>query len=368
MHLSQILPSIFSGLHLEGTQDFLECGASPTGRELLFLIDGFGADVLAQYGSHAPALASLIRAHEIKTSFPSTTSTSLATLTTGAMPGAHGMMGYTVRVPRSSGRILNSLKWDERVDPQIWQPVPTLFERATAAGITVTHVAAKRYEGTGFTRAVFRGAHYRGANVTSDLVSETITALKSAPSFVYLYLNDLDAAGHSDGVGSDKWLAALAGIDAMVAQLLEKLPKGVRIWVTADHGMINVEEKIVMGVENNLLDGIATIAGEPRMRHLYLPQDSDLSPRADVISCWRETLGEKVKVFTRESAISAGLFGNDVSLDAAERIGDIIVIAQGNLVLLDPERAEKEGAMVGHHGGDSAIESTVPLLNSVTHS
>jgi hypothetical protein len=47
---------------------------------------------------------------------------------------------------------------------------------------------------------------------------------------------------------------------------------------------------------------------------------------------------------------------------ALERIGDVIAIAQENLILLDPERADKEGAMVGHHGGDSAIESTVPLL------
>jgi hypothetical protein len=251
------------------------------------------------------------------------------------------------------------------VDPEIWQPVPTLFQRAAAAGITVTHVAAKRYEDTGFTRAVFRGAHYRGANITSDLIGETVAALTKSPSFVYLYVNDLDAAGHSDGVGSEKWLAALKNIDAMVGQLTEKLPKGVRIWVTADHGMINVEEKIVMGVENSLLEGIATVAGEPRMRHLYLPQGADLAPRADVISTWEEALGEKVKMFTRESAIASGLFGSDVSLDASERIGDIIAIAQGNVVLLDPERADKEGAMVGHHGGDSEIESTVPLLTSV---
>jgi hypothetical protein len=148
--------------------------------------------------------------------------------------------------------------------------------------------------------------------------------------------------------------------------LLEKLPKGVRIWITADHGMINVEEKIVMGVENNLLEGIATVAGEPRMRHLYLPQDSDMAPRIDVMGRWEETLGAKVKVLTREAAISSGLFGDHVSLDASERIGDIIVIAQGNLVLLDPERADKEGAMVGHHGGDSLTESTVPLLSATT--
>jgi hypothetical protein len=130
--------------------------------------------------------------------------------------------------------------------------------------------------------------------------------------------------------------------------------------------MINVDEKIVMGVENNLLEGIATVAGEPRMRHLYLPQDSDLAPRVDVIGRWEETLGTKVKVFTREDAIASSLFGDRVSLDAAERIGDIIAIAQNNLVLLDPTRADKEGAMVGHHGGDSPTESTVPLLSATT--
>lgn len=356
------MPSIFAGLNLADTEDFAGCGESPSGREVLFLIDGFGADLLTQYGEYAPTIAAMQNLHRVATSFPSTTSTSLATLTTGSMPGAHGMMGYTVRVPRSSGRVLNSLKWDERVDPEIWQPLPTLFQRASAAGINVTHVAAKRYEETGFTRAVFRGANYRGANITSDLIAETTAALQKSPSFVYLYVNDLDSAGHSDGVGSEKWIAALSSIDAMVAKLLEKLPKGVRLWITADHGMINADEKIVMGVENNLLEGIATIAGEPRMRHLYLPQDADLSPRVDVIGRWSETLGEKVTLFTRESAIEAGLFGTPVTLDAAERIGDIIAIAQGNVVLLDPERADKEGAMVGHHGGDSDTESSVPLL------
>ncbi len=104
------MPSIFAGLRVADTQDFAGCGESPTGRELLFLIDGFGADLLNKYGEHAPTLSALSLLHSVQTSFPSTTSTSLATLTTGSMPGAHGMMGYTVRVPRSSGRILNSLK------------------------------------------------------------------------------------------------------------------------------------------------------------------------------------------------------------------------------------------------------------------
>ena len=355
------MPAIFANLGLPGVTDHIGCGESPSGREVLFLVDGLGADVMANFQDQVPTLACAISKGIVKTSFPTTTATSLATLTTGALPGAHGMLGYTVRVPRSGGRILNSLKWDERVDPQTWQPVPTLLERATHAGINTTHVAAKRYEDSGFTRAVFRGAQYKGANIAADLVAETVRALEKTPSFVYLYVNDVDSAGHSDGVGSEKWLAALTAVDQLVAGLLEMVPTGTRIWICADHGMINVQEKIYLGRENSLLTDVETIAGEPRMRHIYLSTNSE-SAAQELMQRWKSELGNFVTMYSRKDAINAGIFGNSVSDDAADRMGDVIAIAQGNCVLLEPERAEKEATMVGHHGGDSEIESSVPLL------
>ena len=363
MHLSQVTPSIFSSLGLDSAVDHLALGQSPMGRELLFLIDGFGFDTLSQYTDVMPTMSRMFNHGLVQTSFPSTTATSLATLTTGELPGVHGMLGYTVQVPRSGGRLLNALKWDERVDPENWQPVETLFQRASKTGISVTHVAAKRYENSGFTRAVFRGAEYRGANVVADLVSETKQALQKTPSFVYLYVNDLDAAGHTDGVGSDKWIAALSAVDQMVSQLMKEVPKGTRIWVTSDHGMINVQEKIIIGQDNPLLTGISVIAGEPRARHLYLENDS-AQARIDAASLWQGYLQEKALVLTREQAISSDLFGAQLSADSIDRMGEVIAIARGGLVLLDPERADKEGAMVGHHGGDSEIESQVGLLTT----
>ncbi len=333
------------------------------GRELLFLIDGFGFDTLSQYAEVMPTMSRMFNHGTIQTAFPSTTATSLATLTTGELPGVHGMLGYTVPGPRSGGRLLNALKWDERVDPENWQPVETLFQRAAKTGITVTHVAAKRYENSGFTRAVFRGAQYKGANVVADLVSETKQALQKTPSFVYLYVNDLDNAGHSDGVGSDKWIAALSSIDLMVSQLMKEVPKGTRLWITSDHGMINVEEKIIIGQDNPLLTGVSVIAGEPRARHIYLTEDSPQA-REDAASLWQQYLQEKALVVTREQAVSSNLFGETLSPDALDRMGEVIAIARGGLVLLDADRADKEGTMVGHHGGDSAIESQVGLLTT----
>jgi hypothetical protein len=224
-------------------------------------------------------------------------------------------------------------------------------------------VAAKRYENTGFTQAVFRGATYRGANVVDELVAQTKLALAKSPSLVYLYMNDLDSAGHNDGVGSDKWLAALTMLDQMAKQLIIELPKGTRIWLTADHGMVNVEEKIVMGRDNQLLAGIATIAGEPRARHLYLDEALD-SPaaRAEVKSRWEEFLGNRADIYTREDALTAGLFGPNSSADTFDRMGEIIAIAKGGLILIEAERESLEGSMVGHHGALTEIENYVPLL------
>lgn len=365
MHLSQVTPSIFSSLGLTTVEDQIDCDPSPMGREILFLIDGLGADVLDIYASAMPTISRLTHRSTIQTSFPSTTATSLATLTTGTLPGVHGMLGYTVQVPRSGGRILNTLKWDERVDPYNWQPIPTLFERAMAEGIHVSHVAAKRYENSGFTRAVFRGAQYRGANVVSDLIAQTREALQRTPAFVYLYMNDLDVAGHSDGVGSDKWIAALMMIDQMLASLMKEMPQGTRIWLTSDHGMVNVTEKLVIGADNPLLENIGVIAGEPRARHLYLSPNYD-SPaaRSEVASVWQQYLGDRADVLTREGALAQNLFGEKVSDDAFDRMGEVIAIARGGVVLIDPSRNEKESSMVGHHGGRSEIETQVGLLTT----
>ena len=365
MHLSDITPSLFSSLGLSTADDSLGVGQSPHGREVLLLIDGLGEDSVEKYSELIPHISSLKKFGIVKTAFPSTTSTSLATLTTGTLPGTHGMLGYMVQVPRSGGRILNALKWDERVDPVIWQPVPTLFERARDVGIKVSHVAAKRYEGTGFTRAVFRGADYVGANVVDDLATSTAESLRKTPSFVYLYMNDVDMAGHSDGVGSEKWRAALALVDSLVGKLAEKVPSGTRLWLTADHGMINASHTVILGEGNNLLDEVSTLAGEPRARHIYLKEEyATGNGLIDTRNKWANFLGDEGVVLTREESISQKLFGEKVTTDARDRIGELVVIARGGLILVDPTRTHLEAAMIGHHGSDSEIETSVPFLTT----
>ena len=355
--LADITNSIFNSLSVPETIDSLSLGSAEN-REVLILIDGMGQDAVDKYSDQFPIFDELKQVKKLYTNFPSTTATSLSTLGTGVLPGVHGMLGYTVRVPRSDNRLLNALKWDERVDPVMWQKVPTLFERAVLAGVSVTHVAAKRYEGSGFTQAALRGAKYVGANGIEEMVTAISSALVAQPSFVYTYLNTLDSAGHSDGVGSDKWLTALAQISEFITKVKESVPTGTRIWITSDHGMVNSTKQIILGQDNDLLENVLLIGGEPRARHIYINEGA----QEETVAKWRQFLGDSAKVFSKSEAIANGLFGPVVSEDASERMGDLIAIANDDLILIDPARVKEESSMVGHHGGITDIEVEIPLL------
>ena len=355
--LADISNSIFNSLSVPETIDSLSLGSAEN-REVLILIDGMGQDAIDKYGDQFPIFDELKQVKKLYTNFPSTTATSLSTLGTGVLPGVHGMLGYTVRVPRSDNRLLNALKWDERVDPVMWQKVPTLFERAVSAGVSVTHVAAKRYEGSGFTQAALRGAKYVGANGVDEMATAVSAALKPQPSFVYTYLNTLDSAGHSDGVGSDKWLTALQQVSEFITKVKQLAPAGTRIWVTSDHGMVNSTEQVVLGQDNKLLENVTLIAGEPRARHIYIKEGAV----AETITQWQEFFGNKARILSKDTAIKDGLFGPVVTEDSHDRLGDLIAIANDDLILVDPARVREETSMVGHHGGVTDIEVEIPLL------
>ena len=136
--LSDLSQSVFSTLGVPGTKNILNLDANDARRECILLIDGMGMNALGLVEQTLPLFGQLKMHSHLSATFPSTTSSSLTSLGTGEHVGSHGMVGYTMRVPYSGTpeRLLNALKWDERVDPLHWQSAPTLFERARQAGLS----------------------------------------------------------------------------------------------------------------------------------------------------------------------------------------------------------------------------------------
>jgi hypothetical protein len=367
--LADLLPSVSAVLGVPGAQDVLGLRAHLEGisRVAVLLVDGLGAYQLPVAAPHAPVLADLAaggggRAGTLTTGFPSTTPVSLVTLGTGALPGAHGVLGFTTRKP--DGAILNHIRWGDDPDPQQWQPVPTRLETAAAAGIAVTQVTRPEFEGTGLTVAANRGGAFLGAPDPVALADQMLAVLAAGagPALVYGYHPDLDRYGHEDGVDSDSWRDAVRGVDKLLERLTDALPAGCALLVTADHGQLNIPVggRIDIADEPALAAGLVAVAGEPRVRYLHV-EDGALD---DVLAAWRGVLGERAWVVTRDEAIAGAWYG-PVPAAHRGRIGDVVVICLDRTVVLatgwEPPSVAR---LIAYHGSVTAAEMTVPLLTS----
>ncbi|KAA1417152.1 alkaline phosphatase family protein [Nocardioides humilatus] len=341
-------------------------GPAPTGLDLpgapsyvVFLIDGLGANLLRRHAEVAPYLASLLATSTTGTAgVPSTTSTSLTSLGTGMVPGGHGLVGFTTRVPGTDD-LLNALLWDVDIDPLEWQPHQTAFSRLQAMGVRVSVVNKREFYGSGLTVAAHRGADYVGVDRVGERIAAVVAASADPPSLTYVYDGDLDWTGHRWGVDSSHWLQQLAMIDHEAEQLREALPRDRRLLVVADHGMVDVpaDNRIDVAEDECLASGIALIGGEARFRHLYCVGGAV----PDVVATWRETLGERAEVMTRAEAVGRGWFG-PVDPAVLPRIGDVVVACRGDAAVLSTDGFPYETKLIGMHGSLTDDEMLIPIL------
>ena len=277
-------------------------------RVCLLVVDGMGWELLRDHQAAAPFLSELaVTGRPLTAGFPATTATSLASLGTGRPPGQHGVLGYQVAVP-GEGRLLNALRWDQRVDPLEWQPGSTIFERAAQAGIGAYRVAHHALGRTGLSVATMRGAEVVPADTLGALVAEAASSLRSSDrALAMVYHGELDATGHVFGCTSDAWRYQLGHVDKLAEQLAGALPPGTALYVTADHGMVDVPEQDRVDADElpALRAGVALLGGEPRARHVY----TEPGAAGDVLATWREILGPRAWVASRDEAIADGWFG-----------------------------------------------------------
>jgi hypothetical protein len=354
--LADLGPAVLAALGVPGPSGALELPAAQ--RVCVLLVDGLGWELLRANAAEAPYLAGLA-GRPIAAGFPATTATSLGSLGTGRTSGEHGMLGYQVAIP-GEGRLINCLRWDDRIDPSVWQPVPTVYERAAADGVATSYVAPGAYRRSGLTRAVHRGSDYRPADSLGRLVADAAYAIRQGErSYVTVYHGDLDATGHVCGSDSPAWRYQLAFVDLLAKRLAEVMPPDAALYVTADHGMVDPVARGDVDAISELRSGVALLGGEPRARHVYAQDGA----AADVLAAWREHLTERAWVISRDEAIEGGLFG-PVAAAMAARIGDVVAVPRDTDLAIVATHAEPaESALIGMHGGLTSAEQRVPLLS-----
>ncbi|MEU2830569.1 nucleotide pyrophosphatase/phosphodiesterase family protein [Streptomyces lavendulae] len=367
--LADLLPTLAAGQGVPG----LAAGITelaPADRNCVFLVDGMGWEQIKAHPEYAPFLTSLLTSSRggtgrpITAGFPATTATSLASVGTGLPPARHGLPGYAVRNP-ASGELMNQLRWQPWTPPKPWQPYPTVFQLADAAGVHTAQVSAPNFQRTPLTQIALSGGTFHGRMTGEERMDLAAIQLAAGErSLVYTYYSELDGAGHRHGVDSDAWRGQLMYVDRLVQRLAEQLPPRTALYVTADHGMVDVpfdeDSRIDFDEDWELGAGVALLGGEGRARHVYAVPGAE----ADVLTVWREVLGDRFWVASREEALELGWFGAPGECDerVLGRIGDVIAAAQADVAITASRNEPNESALTGMHGSMTAAEQLVPLL------
>ena len=264
-------------------------------RVAVVLVDGMGWHLLPELAGDAPLLASVLaggagRLSQLVCTFPSTTPTSLVSLGTGAQPGEHGILGFTLNIP-GTDRVLTHIRWRDDPPPHRMaaaaRPGSSGWQRA---GVGARAVLPASFIGSGLTDAAYRGARFLPDAPDRRLCPASgRRAARGAGTGLRLHRRPGHRGPRVRHRLARSGTRRRPGVDALLTRLVEALPPNAALLVTADHGGLNVppDARIDLDTDPRLGAGVRVVAGEPRVRYLH----TEPGAAADVQATWSEAAG-----------------------------------------------------------------------------
>lgn len=348
--ISNIVPAL-----LDGTVDpppWLPELALDASQVVLLVLDGLGWEQLQGRPAVAPTLCAMAGG-PITSVTPSTTATALTSIATGLTPGLHGVVGYRVAVDHE---VLNVLRWStpdgdarQRIVPEKFQPTEAFCGQRAAM------VTKAEFSTSGFSAAHLGGTRFRGYRVPSAMVVELGMALRAGEPFVYAYYDGIDKVSHEYGL-AEHYDAELASVDRLVGDVLDVLPPGACLVVTADHGQVDCGDR-TLPPHADVAAHVSFQSGEGRFRWLHARPG-----RADALLEAARAHHEDVAwVVSRDETIDEGWWGPEVADAARQRLGDVALVCREPVSFSDPADTGPF-ELIGRHGSLTADEMFVPLL------
>lgn len=352
-----------------------ELGLGPSEVVVSVVVDGLGYLALEALRAHGAVDLGPFRDGvyiPLTSVFPSTTTAALATLSTGASPIVHRVLGYRlfrpevgsvvdmIRLATPGGRENGLEKLG--LPPEGILTCSTLYSRLAAAGVATTLLLPKFLADSGLSRVLYQGV---GRTVpflsASDLLMHLGDALQGErPLFVSVYWPTTDSLAHLYGPRTLAVELEVAHVFGVLAEVAKLLPRGATLLVTADHGFYEadpVRDMVNCAAQPPLRDGLLLPpVGDPRAAYLFLRRGHE----AEVAAFFARFFPDEFTVLTVEEALERKLWGLEDPAPAVRALlGDLLVLSRKRKFLLWPT---EEFKLRGLHGALTPNELYVPLL------
>lgn len=356
-------------------------GRPPAGPVVVLLVDGLGWTALRSSAArvpHGPGAHWAARARALTSVFPTTTTIALTSLSTGAAPGQHGVVGHRVYLPRHDA-VVELLRMspigvsaaETLVGPD-WAPssvsgVPSIFRRGTP-GVALSR---DRYEGSGFTRLIYDGATFV-AYVTAVDFAARLTDLLTRPDpppLVFAYWDELDITQHVRGPLPDIVDFEIGHVASLLTQVARHLGPGIAsrttLIVTGDHGQVPMspDHQLVADRDEELLGLLARPPSGDRRATYFSAKPGR---RSDLRAALDARRPPNARLLDMRDAVDGGMYGPPpFHPELFERLGDFLLMmpSPGGVSYTVPGSRPRGHPMRGAHGGLEPEELLVPLIS-----
>jgi predicted AlkP superfamily pyrophosphatase or phosphodiesterase len=283
-----------------------EPGPVPAGSNpplILISADGYRADYLDR--GHSPILAALaadgVRAKGLRPVFPSVTYPNHYTIVTGLYPDQHGIVNNTMHDP-----VLGNFSPPNRAantDGRWWDQAEPIWVTAQKQG---RRTASVYWPGTQAEIHGVRPTYWQpfDPSVPPDARVDQVLAwldlpADQRPTFVSLYFENADVAGHSYGPDSLQVDETLVTIDAALGRLVAGLRERNRydstnLVILSDHGMsassperMVLLDQIVNPEHIELVSAIVNAGIDPKPGYAAEVERALLVPHPH-LQCWKK--------------------------------------------------------------------------------
>ena len=311
------------------------------------LLDGLGMKIIDDNMNNG----SILKTHQIikmNSVFPPTTVAATTAYQTGKAPIESGWLGWHLYLDDthpSTVLFMNKAFYSEEPieDFKVQDVIPnTPFYTKLRR--------AKSYE-------IYPSFKENGVETFKDGIDRLIEITsKDEANFTYFYWDQPDGLMHQFGTTSQVVKVTLMDIEAEIERLKENLPDDTCIFITADHGQVDVKP-IYMSEYPDIVDTFEKpMSGEGRFTQFYI----NPSLKDDFVAKFNEHFKDDFDLYTKEEFIESkisGLFEPHPSIEYS--LGNFIAIAKTNYFF---EHSSKHEPFKGHHAGCTAAEMEIPLI------
>jgi predicted AlkP superfamily pyrophosphatase or phosphodiesterase len=347
-----VVPALFGGF--TEPPSWFPAAAFSARQVVMLVLDGLGWEQMAHRRSLTPSLHAMTGG-PISTVVPTTTATAMTSITTGLSPGQHGVIGYRMAI---DDEVLNVLRWSTPKGDARRSIRPTDIQKAAPFhGERPPIVTRADFSGGGFSAAHLDGVRFHGYRTAATMVHEIRTLVRAGEPFVFAYYDGLDKVSHEYGL-RDHFDAEIEWCDRLVAEIINLLPPGGVLVITADHGQVHTGDHVVE-LPASVLEHVAMQSGEARFRWLHARPGR----HGALLDAARDALADQAWVRSKGELIDEEWFGPTVTASASKRLGDVALVAKGNVAFEDPADTGPYH-LIGRHGSLTEAEVLVPLLVS----